>query len=343
MESNQLSNDSTISKLSVVIIGRNEEQFIGGAIEHALKAQDRIPGLEVIFSDSASTDRSVEIASQYPIRVLQLKKEWPLCVAAGRYTGYLHSRGEYVFFQDGDSFAEADWLVQAVAFMDAHPEYGAVAGVLDEEYVDAQGVHSGGVPNVFQQDLTKKVIDGKNLGGIALYRRKVMERVGPVNPHLPTCEDHELCMRIRNAGFKVARIEGRMAVKFTENRNTIREILRRSRTKMYDCGAVIRHAQVYGGAIQFCMDAIPYVFSFALTCLFFLIATPVAIYFGKAWMILVLAGLLGLAMIIRKGGVHGAGMSMAVRAATTYRTILSYIRTKPKRVEDYPTDVIHIR
>lgn len=343
MQTTSQANPSPPCKLTVVIIGRNEEQFIGGAIESVLKAQSKIPGLEVIFADSASTDRSVEIAKQYPIRVLQLKKEWPLCVAAGRYTGYLHSHGEYVFFQDGDSNAEADWLVQAVAFMDSHPQFGAVAGVLDEEYVDAHGIHSGGVPNVFEQDLAKEVSECKNLGGIALYRRRAMDLAGPVNPHLPTAEDHELCMRIRNAGFKVARIPGRMAVKFTENRQTIREVLRRSRTKMYDYGAVIRHARVYGGAVQFCLDAIPFVVSFAATVLFFIVATPLAGYFGKLWVVLSLAALLVVAQVIKKGGFHGAGLSMAVRSVSTYRTILSYLRTKPKPIEDYPTDVIHVR
>ncbi len=264
-------------------------------------------------------------------------------VAAGRYTGYLHSQGEYVFFQDGDSNAEADWLVQAVSFMDANPQYGAVAGVLDEEYVDEQGVHSGGVPNVFQQDRSKSVCDCKNLGGIALFRRSAMELAGPVNPHLPTAEDHELCMRIRNAGFKVARIEGRMAVKFTENRQTIREVLRRSRTKMYDYGAVIRHAGVYGGAIQFCLDAIPFVVSFVATILFFVLVTPLAWHFGLLWMMPVLAVLIGAALVVRKGGFHGAGLSIAVRVATTYKTIVSYFRTSPKPIEDYPTDVIHVR
>ncbi len=167
-------------KLSVVIIGRNEEQFIGGAIESVMKAGPLMDGLEVIFADSASTDRSIEVAKQYPIRILQLKKDWPLCVAAGRYTGYLHSRGQYVFFQDGDSFANADWLASAVDFMDRNPDYGAVAGVLDEEYVDAAGVRSGGCPNVFEQDLTKSLIECKNLGGIALFRRAAMEKAGPL-------------------------------------------------------------------------------------------------------------------------------------------------------------------
>ncbi len=344
METNQIEYRLPHSvRLSVVIIGRNEAQFIGGAIESVLQAKPQIPDLEIIFVDSASTDRSVEIAMEYPVRILQLKKEWPLCVAAGRYTGYRHSGGEYVFFMDGDSQADADWLFRACNFMDANPEYGAVAGVLDEEYVDVEGHHSGGVKNVFLQDLTRAVCDCKNLGGIALFRRRAMELAGPVNPHLPTAEDHELCMRIRNAGFKVARIEGRMAVKFTENRQTIREVLRRSRTKMYDYGAVIRYAAVYGGALQFCVDAIPFVMSFMAAVAFFMIATPVAGYMGYLWIIFLLVGLLLTAQIIKKRGIHGAGLSMAVRSVSTWRTIVSFLRTKPKKIEEYPTDVIQVQ
>lgn len=330
-------------KLTVVIIGRNEEQFIAGAIESVLKAKPLIPDLEIIFSDSASTDCSIEIAEKYPIRILQLKKEWPLCVAAGRYTGYRHSHGQYVFFMDGDSQANAQWLAKAVQFMDAHPEYGAIAGVLDEEYVDARGNHEGGRKNVYQQDLSKSLIDAKKLGGIAFYRRQAMELAGPVNPHLPTAEDHELCMRIRNAGFKIARIDGAMAVKFTENRKTIREILRRSRTKMYDYGAVIRHAGVYGGAFQFSLDAIPFVLSTIGLIFLLMLVAPVLIYLGYWWTLPLLVISIVVAQVIKKGGIHGAGLSMAVRAVTTYRTILSYIRTKPKRIEDYPTDAIQVR
>jgi glycosyltransferase involved in cell wall biosynthesis len=343
MQNDETTNSTIPPKLSVVIIGRNEEQFIAGAIESVLAAAPLLAGLEVIFADSASTDRSVDIAKQYPIKVLQLRKDWPLCVAAGRYTGYLHSRGDYVFFQDGDSRAEAEWLVTAVRFMEEHPEYAAVAGVLDEEYVDSLGVHCGGAPNVFQQNLNQSVNDCKNLGGIALFRRRAMEVAGPVNPHLPTAEDHELCLRLRNAGFKVARISGLMATKFTENRQTIREVLRRSRTKMYDYGAVVRHAGVYGGAVQFCLDGIPFVVSFALTILLFLIATPVVAYYGQLWMLPVAIGLLGVAQIMKKGGLHGAGLSLAVRSVSTYRTVLSYLKTRAKPIEDYPTDVIRIR
>jgi hypothetical protein len=170
-----------------------------------------------------------------------------------------------------------------------------------------------------------------------------MEAAGPVNPHLPTAEDHELCMRIRNAGYKLARIHGRMAVKFTENRQTLHEVLRRSRTKMFDYGTVIRYAGQYGCAWQFSIESLSYILSFCVGLLGLLIATPIAYYFGVLWVLGLVMAVAGLAMIIKKGGVHAAAVALAGRAASTYRTIVSYVRTQPKPIEEYPTDVIHVR
>ncbi len=51
--------------ISAVIICKNEEQFIAGAIESVLWAD------EVLLVDSFSTDSTLQLAGQYPIRILQ--------------------------------------------------------------------------------------------------------------------------------------------------------------------------------------------------------------------------------------------------------------------------------
>lgn len=334
---------ATSTKLTVVIIGRNEEQFIAKSIASALAAGPKLHGIEVIFVDSASTDRSLEIATQFPIRVLQLRPDWPLCVAAGRYTGFLHSCGQYILFLDGDAEVGEDWLIQAIEFMDRNPEFGAIAGVLNEKYVDADGVHSGGVENVRHQDVTKERIICKTLGGIALYRRLALDKAGTVNPHLPTAEDHELCMRIRNCGFKLVLIPGLMAIKYTEKRDTLHEIARRSRTHMYDYGAVIRYSALYGAGIQFCFDATLYIVTFATTVLIFLLAAPLAFYFDLGWLLALSVVLLLLAVVIKKRSVRLAMLSVAGRAMATYRTVISFVFTKTKPIESYPTNVIQVR
>ena len=330
-------------RFTAVIIGRNEEQFIGGAIESLLKLRELVPDAEIIFVDSASKDRSIEIAQQYPICILQLPSSFPLGVGAGRYTGYRWSHGDYIFFLDGDAVADSHWLDKAMKFMDQHTEYGAVAGVLDEEYVDSKGVHSGGTPNVFGQDLTREVIDSKVLGGIALYRRTVLEEVGTVHPYLPTAEDHELCLRIRRAGYKVARLKGRMAIKYTEDRNTVYEVLRRARTKMYDYGAVLKYCQQYGAGWQYCMDTIPYLVSFALVVAGFMVALPLAFYFGALHWLGLAALLMFLAIAVKKRSLKGAVLSVAVRSVSLFKTVVSYIKTTPRSPSEYPTDVIHVQ
>lgn len=51
--------------VSAIIICKNEEKFIAGAIESLLWAD------EVLLVDSYSTDNTLQIARQYPVRVLQ--------------------------------------------------------------------------------------------------------------------------------------------------------------------------------------------------------------------------------------------------------------------------------
>ncbi|MDB4634321.1 glycosyltransferase [Rubripirellula sp.] len=327
-------------EVTAVIIGRNEEEYIAMAIKSVLKVGTRLGGVEVIFVDSASTDQSIEVAAEFPIRILQLKPDWPLCVAAGRYTGVRHAKGKHILFLDGDSEVGEQWLVEATEFLNANPLYGGVAGVLNERYVDESGECIGGKENVRDQDLTVYKTEKKSLGGIALFRSEAIDQVGSVNPHLPTAEDHELCLRLRVRGFKLATIPGVMATKYTEDRNTLHEIMRRSRTRMYDYGAVVRYCAGYGQAWRFCRDAIPYVVSFAATVAFLLVSTPIAFYFGLIWVQAALLVLLAMAVVIKKGSVQRACLSVAKRGVSTGRTIASWISTRPKPIESYPTDVI---
>ena len=60
--------------VSVIIKVLNEQANIAAAIESALAAVTGLDG-EVILADSGSTDRTLAIASDYPIRIVQLLDE----------------------------------------------------------------------------------------------------------------------------------------------------------------------------------------------------------------------------------------------------------------------------
>lgn len=91
--------------LSIVVIARNEGKDIGDclgsvllAVEEAKKAKV-IETAEVIFVDSASTDRTVEIARGFPVKIIELDRNWPLSAAAGIFSGYRYASGTF-FWSD---------------------------------------------------------------------------------------------------------------------------------------------------------------------------------------------------------------------------------------------------
>ena len=83
--------------LSVVVISRNEEAAIGACLKALL---EKTAGLktEIILVDSASTDRTVEIASAFPVTIVRIEECQELSPAAGRYLGTRQASGEYIFF-----------------------------------------------------------------------------------------------------------------------------------------------------------------------------------------------------------------------------------------------------
>ena len=84
--------------VSIVIIGRNEEQSIEQCLTAAIAAADQIGGAEMIFVDSASTDNTAAIVQSYGVRVLSLKPEWKLTPSAGRFVGSHYAEGDFILF-----------------------------------------------------------------------------------------------------------------------------------------------------------------------------------------------------------------------------------------------------
>jgi glycosyltransferase involved in cell wall biosynthesis len=117
--------------VSIVIKALNEEKRIVAAVESALTAV-RMVGGEVVLADSCSSDRTVALASAYPIRIVQLARADERCCGVGPQLGYQHSAGEFVYILDGDMEMLPAFLPQALAFMQAHPDVAGVGGQVVE-------------------------------------------------------------------------------------------------------------------------------------------------------------------------------------------------------------------
>jgi glycosyltransferase involved in cell wall biosynthesis len=192
--------------LSVIIITRNEEKRIKDCIESVLHASDFakhkgvINDYEVILVDSASTDRTVEIAKEYLITLLQLEPHWPLSASAGMYIGCLNSKGKYLAKVDGDSIIDREWFLNAI------PSFG------DETI--------GGVTGIYAEKLDEDTLTGRKLIEASLdqpsgeveviatgiFRTDAVKKVGNFNPFLKAGEDRDLAYRLKKEGYKLVRL-----------------------------------------------------------------------------------------------------------------------------------------
>jgi glycosyltransferase involved in cell wall biosynthesis len=233
---------SALPTLSVVIIARNEEAYIAQCIEAVLAATSSIQACDIVLVDSHSEDRTVAIASAYPIRVIRLSATQRCCPALGRHVGARVTRGQYVLFVDGDSTIAPQWVDTALAVLASRSDVAGIAGREDQIYY-RDGVVIGTKPDYFGTG--NAACEVEQLGGNGLYRRQALEAVGSFNPYILSYEEAELGARLRRAGWRLLRIPELMAYHQTPRPDSMEEYARRLRSHL-----LTGHGQVLRLAVQ---------------------------------------------------------------------------------------------
>lgn len=189
-------------KVSVVIKALNEAKNIAATIESALKAVASIGG-EVILADSFSTDKTIEIASVYPIKIIRLHNPVDRCCGVGAQLGYQIAAGEYIWIVDGDMELAEDFVQHAIQALEADDRIAGVSGRVVEKNLESLEFRARvqRAPVNLQPGLVDR-LDG---GGV--YRRNAVEAVGYLtNRNLHSYEEFELAARLRSAGWLLQRI-----------------------------------------------------------------------------------------------------------------------------------------
>ncbi len=184
-------------KVSIVIIGRNEERGIGKCIGAALAAATQIGGAEVIFVDSASTDNTVSVVQSFGVRVLSLKPDWKLSPSAGRFIGSHYAGGDFILFLDADTLVYQDFLPAALEHFQNNPDVGGINGHLDD--LNEKGELLTNIEERFDKIKSVKWLRGP----CCFYRREALREVGSFNPHLANEEEAELGLRLVKNGWKL--------------------------------------------------------------------------------------------------------------------------------------------
>lgn len=213
-------------KLSIVIPSWNTRELLRACLASLRRAAK--PGAcEVIVVDNASADGSADmVASDFPEVVLQ-RNAANEGFARGCNQGIRAARGEHVLLLNADTEVGEDALVRMVAFLDANPEYGAVAPRL----VNPDGSTQRScmrfpnlwTPLFFATPLERWLPESRELvryfmrdwdhederdidqppAACLLLRKRVLDEVGPFDEELWLFyNDVDLSRRIADAGWR---------------------------------------------------------------------------------------------------------------------------------------------
>lgn len=315
--------------VSVIIKCLNEEARVEQAIRSALEAIANVGG-EVILADALSTDRTVELAKKYPVKIVQLRDVSDRSCGAGPQLGYQHSCGKYVYVLDADMILHGDFVDRAVEFLDEHPAIGGVGGLINErntqslEYVARVSRNSG--------HMSAGDVDRLDMGG--LYRRNAIEAVGYLsNKNLHSYEELDLAVRLRAGGWRLARIDLISADHFGHDKNPYVLLLNRWKTGYINgSGEILRYAfsRPWWGILTSSLKEAYMYLGFALWNLAGVTAIVIDFASGSpAWHasagLLLLLGIPYLAFLWKKKNIAGAAYayaSMAISSAGMLRGIL---------------------
>ncbi|MEA5573938.1 glycosyltransferase family 2 protein [Calothrix sp. UHCC 0171] len=196
---------SKLEMVGVVAIGRNE----GNRLRQCLLSLQS-EGVIIVYVDSGSTDDSVAFARSLGVHVIELDLTIPFTAARARNAGFdylltIAPNLEWVQFIDGDCRLATGWLQSAVSELIANPDVVVVCGRRREEFA-SDSIYN----RLCDIEWNTPVGEAKACGGDSMMRVSALKKVGGFNPALIAGEEPELCVRLRQIGGKVMRIDGDM-------------------------------------------------------------------------------------------------------------------------------------
>ena len=192
---------------AVVIIGRNEGDRLRRSIESV-----RDGARTIVYVDSGSTDGSVEMALSKGADAVSMDMSIPFTAARARNAGFarlvaLGHAPPFVQFVDGDCEVLPGWFDRAQDFLERHADVAALCGGLRERYP-----HRSVYNLLCDMEWRAPAGESRSTGGNAMLRSAALSAAGGYREDLIAGEEPELCVRLRQAGWKIWRLSDEMAL-----------------------------------------------------------------------------------------------------------------------------------
>jgi GT2 family glycosyltransferase len=196
-----------MSDLGVVAIGRNEGERLRRCLDSVVGR-----GLPIVYVDGNSTDGSVELARSKGVEVVKEDPTKSNCAATARNEGFerllqVAPDVRYIMFVDADCEVVDGWLDRGRQYLEEHPAVALVSGRRRERYPE-RSIYNR-LADV-EWDLPVGEIDLSH--GDMMVRVDAFRKIGGFDPKAFVAEDHDFCMRLRESGYTLMRIDAEMTL-----------------------------------------------------------------------------------------------------------------------------------
>jgi glycosyltransferase involved in cell wall biosynthesis len=233
-------------KISILMNAYNAQATIASALKSLLRQRDTAQ-LEIIVVDDGSTDRTCEVVADVAATAPEIR------LVSAPHGGIPRARNtalramepdtELVSFLDADDLSPEGRFARDVAMLRADPALELVYSKI--RFFDRED------PEKLAPAASSRWVDGRVIQlGAGVYRRELLDRVGPFDEDFVSADDTDYLLRIFEQRPKYA-LSDEIAVFYRRNHGSITDNRRQVRTEFMK--ALLRrskrHAQTGGSAL----------------------------------------------------------------------------------------------
>ena len=193
--------------LAAIVIGRNEGRRLVDCLSSIQSNH-----IHLVYVDSDSHDGSPLVAEKLNAQVIHLDMTEPFTAARARNAGCRAALAscpevEFIQFVDGDCALDPEWIEKAAAFMQARPDVAIVFGRRRERFPE-RSVYNA----MCDREWSGSPGPARECGGDIFVRVAALQDAGLYNSALIAGEEPELCVRLREKGWSVWRLDAEMTL-----------------------------------------------------------------------------------------------------------------------------------
>ncbi len=179
---------------SIIIPTLNEEKRLQTCLD-SIKNQTH-KNIEIIISDSKSTDKTVPIARKNKAKIVHGPKKGP---AFGRNLGAKYAKGDILFFVDADSYLPPNLVEKIVSKIQEDKDL--VAGTVFVLFYDGNiRMFIMSLLSFSSAWIYSRLGFGVTCGPTAFIRTSIFRKINGFDPSVKMCEDIDLGVRAMNYG-----------------------------------------------------------------------------------------------------------------------------------------------